>query len=633
MLPRRIFYGILTILILLTVQIGAAALWLASQSPLTLLQGTSTLPDAIRLVPRTAEVLAAFTLPPSQVLPFLEAAADPRHRRAIHRSWDRFFSKQGPGVVGDLITAGEIQFSREILPWMDHEVVVAQVPIAQSSGGSEHGTLIVLTSKDPEQSNLFLNLFWQYHELSDHPFAKDIYKGVEITTAPVQNSSRQVSLAALGTRYVLVSDHSELIREAVDSWQVPQLSLAKDRRLQTTLSRIKETQGGWIYLALTHQEPALLSASQGSESGLTSLGLAWRPVVHSNLLQGIRLEELAAQTQLLWQLPELSAIQFQSLPSIGASLLNSVPDRVGLLLSGAALPLLQKALPSSEFWLEWIQKLESLTGLNSLESLLPALKGDYVLALTPPPASSRRDPEHLDLFMVAELNPTVQQVASALEEQMLQQGLTAISVSLAQPEWGMATAWVEERLAQDLDPLVLGQAAPSSAIPQSLQGTPDQESGGAASTGLVEDQPREAEGNIPLEENQPPQVQEALAYHLYYQDRWYLATSLQVLEQALEAEETSGIAPLWQSIHADLPDAYTGLVYLDLQAMGSLLPPQLSLFDHLTQLGIASPEGILFSTHAAEKVTSIGRFSVAGHQERISLRQDSDLHLIYDRKS
>ncbi len=631
MLPRRIFYGILTILILLTVQIGGAALWLASQSPLTLLQGTSTLPDAIRLVPRTAEVFAAFTLPPTQVLPFWEAAADPRQRRAIHRSWDRFFSERGPGVVGDLITAGDIQFSREILPWMDNEVVVAQIPMTKSAAASEHGTLMILTSKDPEQSNLFLNLFWQYQELSGEPFTRVIYKGVEITTAPVENSTRQVALAALGTQYVLVSDHSELIQEAVDSWQLPQLSLAKDRRLQTTFEQLKATQGGWVYLPLT--ETAFPLASDDAGLGLSSLGLAWRPVVHSHPLQGIRLEELAAQTQLLWSLPQESAARFLSLPTMGLSLLNTVPDRVGLLVSGSALPLLQQALPSSEAWMEWIKGLQAKTGFESLRTLLPALQGDYVLALTPPSGSSHRDSDHLDLFMVAAVNATVQRMASALDEQMLEQGLTAISVSLAQPEWGTATAWVEKSLAQDLEPLVFGQAAPASPIPQSLEGSLDQEFSVVEPVDLKsEEQLRDTEENTPLDQIRPPQVQEALAYHLYYQDKWYLATSLQALEQALEAGAAQGAAPLWRAVQVDLPDSYTGLAYLDLQVMGSLLPPQLSLLDNLAHLGIASPQGILFSTYPAEKLASNSQFSDTGQQRGVSLRQDSELHLIYNRK-
>lgn len=634
MLPRRIFYGILTVLILLTVQIGGAALWLTSQSPLTLLQGTSTLPKAIRLVPRTAEVLAAFTLPPTQILPFLEAASDPRQRRAIHHTWDRFFSVRGPGVVGDLMAAGDIQFSREILPWMDDEVVVAQIPLATSSSGSENGTLIILTSKDPEQSNLFLNLFWQYQELSGEPFTRDIYKGVEITTAPVENSSRQASLAALGTQYVLVSDHSELIREAVDSWQLPQLSLARDRRLQTTFEKLKGAQGGWVYLPLTETALTLPIEEQGS--GLSSLGLAWRPVVHSHPLQGIRLEEIAAQTQLLWELPKGIANQFLSLPTTGLSVLNAVPDRVGLLLSGAALPLLQQALPSSDSWMKWIKSLQTLTGFESLETLLPALQGDYVLALTPPPGSSRRNPEHLDLFMVATVNETVQQVASALDEQMLEQGLTAISVSLAQPEWGTATAWVEKSLAQDLNPLVFGQAAPVTPIPQLLETSLDQDSSVAEPADLnSEEQPRDAEEKAPLDEIRPPQVQEAHAYQLYHQDKWYLATSLQALEQALEAETAQGSAPLWRTVQADLPDSYTGLAYLDLQTMASLLPPQLSLLDPLIRLGIASPQGILFATHPPENIASNRQRLVEGQElpPWVPLRQDSELHLIYGRKS
>ncbi|NJK61626.1 MAG: DUF3352 domain-containing protein [Synechococcaceae cyanobacterium SM2_3_1] len=620
MLPRRIFYGILTVLILLTAQIGGAALWLASQSPLSLLQATSTLPEAIRLVPRTTRGLAAFTLPPTQVRPFLEAASDPRQRRAIHHAWDRFFSKRGPGIVGDLMAAGDIQFSREILPWMNDEVVVAQLPIAKSAAESEDGTLIVLTSKNPDQSSLFLNLFWQYQELSGELFTRDIYKGVEITTAPVENTSRQVSLAALGNQYVLVSDHSEFIREAVDSWQLPQLSIANDRQLQTTFEQLKEAQGGWVYLPLRE-----------TGSGLSSLGLAWRPIVHSHLLQGIRLEELAAQTQLLWELPAGIANQFLSLPTTGLSLLNTVPDRVGLLLSGAALPLLQKTLPSSESWMEWINSLQTITGFENLGTLLPALQGEYVLALTPPSGSSHRHPDHLDLFMVAAVNDTVQQVASDLDEHMLGQGLTAISVSLAQPQWGTATAWVEKSLAQDLAPLVLGQAAPSSPIPQLLEGAVDQDSSVAAPANLnSEEQAREAEEKASLDQIRPPQVQEALAYHLYYQDKWYLATSLQVLEEALEAEETSGTARLWRTIQTDLPDSYTGLAYLDLQSMATLLPPQLSLFAQLTQLGIAAPQGILFSTHPAKQIASNRETFV--EQQGILLRQDSELHLIYGHK-
>jgi hypothetical protein len=218
-----------------------------------------------------------------------------------------------------------IDFDRDIAPWLGREVLLAVVPSAAVPGPkgrdlspSDH--LAILSTRNLDRSNLFLNTLWQRQQLRQGPLQVETYKGVQISS--VRSEETHWAAAAVGDRYLALATSPLAIHSAIDSWQVPSLSLATEPRYQATLKQLRSPRVGVMYLNLpalsssTELSPASPPLSQDSRQGsLHSLGVGLRAT-----LRGLELE-----TALSPSLSEVSAADLAVATARQSAIANALP--------------------------------------------------------------------------------------------------------------------------------------------------------------------------------------------------------------------------------------------------------------------------------------------------------------------
>jgi hypothetical protein len=197
-----------------------------------------------------------------------------------------------------------------------------------------------------------------------------------------------------------------------------------------------------------------------------------------------------------------------------------------------------------------LQKIQAQTHLDWQTDLFSWLKQDYALGLL------KSDPEYPEWFLVAKLPKETRTVEATLNQKMNSLGFTPVSLPLSNKKWGTATTWV----------------------PQS--GSSNEQE------------------HPPVEETQGSSM--GLGYHLLWQGRFYLASSLSTLEQVLGSHSLKN-SYRWKHATVSLPPKNQGYLYWNLKAgslgdSGSDNTQLGSLLEGLQSLGIQPPETLTLAT-------------------------------------
>lgn len=440
MQQRQLLQGILVAVALTVFGIAGVTLWLFTQSPIALLFSQTTLPEIVRLVPRTAPATLVLSQPLDHLEDFVQAAAPPQYRRRTRQTWDRLVSGRGPGGLGDFFGETNVDFRREIQPWLGDETLVALVDLNPASTDlteRDWGYLIAVTTEDLTRSNLFLNVLWQRQELAGQPIKIETYKGVQITSSTF-GKTPALSAAAFGDRYVLFADQPQVLREAIDSWQLPFLSLANDPQFQSVIDPLQPAGVGWAYLQLAGDPMRPSLAEPGS---LEALGLG----LHASF------KGLVADTSAVWNLPadRVSPETLGKADQHAAEILKHVPPSVAMVFTGQDLSQIWGRLQTVEplaglAVAETLQELEETTQLNWQADLFSWMTSDFALAVLE--TDIRKSDALSNWILVAEVPEESLPAQQALDQQIRALGLDWRSVALTQPEWGEAVTWIRPLL-------------------------------------------------------------------------------------------------------------------------------------------------------------------------------------------
>lgn len=571
--------GILAILIWLALAFLGIGIWLASQSPLTLLQAQTQDPDLIGLVPRSATVVAAITTPLKEIEAFHQAAVTPNQRRRIRQLWRRALSTQAPGLGGSALALGDLSFDRDIQPWLGSNLVWAQVPNGDSSG-----TLLILETEDPEQSNFSLNLLWQRLDLAGIPFHLSLYKGVQIlATDPAKEQGDRAALAtaAFGNLAVLVADDEHLIETAIDAWQMPSLSLATTSAHTRTLP----SQGvGWLYWH------PLQAQALGSPDVAVSLGL-------KVAFDGIHLETLAHGM----------AASFDPVQTVQTQpLLTHIPPQAGLVLTGKKLGSAFDPAQALANLPVWLTNHQPEIGINWAEDGRD-LTGGYALALVP---GSGPQP---DWILVAQAVQTPNQNAAKILEKLDQKAINAgLQVKTIATDQEPLTAWfgadvagLDQLLALNQDPtlVILASDLDPEPIPLTLEGSIPEPAPVQPEPTL--DPVTRPEPNPMPSLPPPPKLPPALLYHRIRDNLLYLSNSQSLLEQAIQGPGIPS-SKLWQQASRHISPQAQGLLYVNTAVAKSWtgyssLPITQGLNSAAT-LGIPLPSTLLWGIQGSETI-------------------------------
>ncbi len=577
--------GILAILIWLALAFLGIGIWLASQSPLTLLQAQTQAPSLISLVPRSATVVAAITTPLQDLEAFHQAAVSDNQRRRIHQLWRRALSTQSPGLGGSFLKLGDLSFERDIRPWLGSNLVWAQVPNGDSSG-----TLLILETEDPEQSNFSLNLLWQRLDLAGIPFHLSLYKGVQIlATDPAKEQEDRAALAtaAFGNLAILIADDEHLIETAIDAWQIPSLSLST----LAAHSRTLPSQGvGWLYWH------PLQAQGLGSPDVALSLGL-------EVAFDGIHLETLAHGM----------AASFDPVQTVQTQpLLTHIPPQAGLILTGKNLgsafdpPQAMANLPvwltnhPPEIEINWTEDWRDLTG-------------GYALALVP---GTGPQP---DWILVAQDVQNTAQNAAKIVEKLDQKATNAgLQVKTMATDQEPITAWfgadvtgLDQSLALNQDPtlVILASDPDPQPIPLTLEGSmpepaPVQPAPEPTLDPVASPEPSPLPSPLPSPPP-APKLPPALLYHRIQDNLLYLSNSQSLLEQAIQGPGIPS-SKLWQQASRHLSPQDQGLLYVNTAVAKTWTGyPSLPItqgLDIAATLGIPLPSTLLWGIQSSETI-------------------------------
>ena len=219
----------------------SAYIWLLHFSPLALLHHSAQSPDILRLAPRQSVAAIALDVPLKNVEQLQRYVAPLSKRRAIHRQWSRWLAAGGDGPLSDFLSATQLDFARDIQPWLGEESLLA----IASPNPDRPDYFVALSTADVERSNLMLNLLWRQQYLQQQAPQVEVYKGVQLLQVPV--ADRQWVVGALGDRYTVFATSVDVACEAIDSWQVDELSLTSTADYQSAVSEFNAPHLGVVY--------------------------------------------------------------------------------------------------------------------------------------------------------------------------------------------------------------------------------------------------------------------------------------------------------------------------------------------------------------------------------------------------
>ncbi|MGF1576456.1 MAG: DUF3352 domain-containing protein [Cyanophyceae cyanobacterium] len=605
---RQLQRGILAVLLIIALSFGGIAVWLLTQSPLTLLHTQSQAPTLLGLVPRSATVVAAITSPLPAIQAFHHAAVDPGYRHRARHLWSQALSEQAPGLIGDWFQLGGLDFEREVKPWLGSELIWAEIP----TGADSHSvTMLILSTRDLDRSNFTLNLIWQRLDLAGIPFHLNTYKGVQILAT---DSGSPLATAALGDVGVLMADDESLIQTAIDTWQLPSLSLSTAPAYQVT----RHSAGiGWLYL-----HPA--------QDADVALNLGLRVA-----FDGLHLETAAYGVETEFE--EIQTVKTQDL-------LTRIPQTAGLIVTGKSLGSSTSVGDAAANLPAWLSNNVSGIPIDWAKDLTGLNQG-YALALVPSTSSSTPN----WLWVAHADDPQAATLLARLDQKATAAGLQVQQIPLSQSKWGQATAWygadvtglnpaVALQSSGDPTLVVLASDPAPQPIPLTLDGSVTEklvlEEGEFPERLSPERLSPESLTGDPLSDLEPPPPSlptpsptpvpvvkrpPALVYRVKSGSVVYLTSSLPLLEQALTGPGIPA-SRAWKQASRHLSAGEHGLLYVNTPIAKSWTGfkslPVVNGLQSFEKLGIPVPTTLLWGLQETQALPSTAPIS-AGIQTQM----------------
>ncbi|MEQ9670879.1 DUF3352 domain-containing protein [Coleofasciculus sp. G2-EDA-02] len=552
---RSFFYALTAGVVMLLLLAGGGWFWVNAHSPLTLLQEREVKnPTAAIFVPKQAPAMISLLVNPDRLAALQQVVVEPQKRgRAI---------AQFQQLENSLLFNLGLDYQRDIQPWIDDELTLAVTSLdvdRNPENAAQPGYLLIFTTNEPQAAQE--QVYSRRMSADSADLVVESYQGVNLTYQPSNPGGKKVAddtesrpipdtltSAIVGDRFVLYANHPKVLRNAINTVQVADLSLAEDPDYQQLLQSLTEPRIGFSVVNL----PALAAWISNQpipnrESFEASKSLA--------LTLSLTPQGLLAQTAIPRSKSSLEPITPVLSQPVGA--LQYIPAQSALAIAGVDL---------NQFWRQLSTRLEADENLNSLlnqgiawfksrwgiqlpKEIFSWVEGDYALSWFP-----RSDGPNPDWIFVAQRGKNDQAIDGIehLDIVAQQQGLNVGELPFADRT---ITAWTK---------LVTAKA---------LKNRQD--------------------GLLSLQ----AQVQ---GVHTTVGDYEVFATSIEAMDAALNGVKDSLLHnPRFQNAIAALPTQNDGYLYINWLESQPLLERQIPivrvveligqpLFDHLRSLTITS---------------------------------------------
>jgi len=384
-MKQRSVFGLIAIGAVALVLIGCAVFyWLLPRNTTNLAaatNGTMSEPSAAIFIPKQAPLMVSMLINPER-LPALS----------------------GNGVVSLLqntvFTNSGINYQKDIQPWLGEEVTLAVTTPdidRDDENGLQPGYLMALATAQPEKSEEFVDLLFSQRALADNQLVVEGYEGVklfydypELTESqnqpkPVENLPPLAS-ALVGDSFVLFANDPQVLRNAVNNVQAPDVNLLSSNQYQKAIQELPKEP----VLATAFINFPTLAQWQGSQlvdpvfnSQMISLKFSNKGLLADNII-------LAASNELPVSTPLATP----------TAALQWIPDTARLVLTGKDLSNLDNTA-MAQFWMQltntisgshvdkisqWVEPLAYMQNFRKIdlsEDILSWVKGEYALGLLP----------------------------------------------------------------------------------------------------------------------------------------------------------------------------------------------------------------------------------------------------------
>ena len=366
-------------------------------------------------------------------------------------------------LKNSLLTKNNIDYSNDLKPWLGDEITLAATTIdidRDPDNGLQTGYLMALATTKPEKSREFLELLFSNRAFSGTNLGIERYKGVKVISDNSEYApdlKTQNSLAgAVVNNFVLLANHPQVIKEAINNLQAPDLNLISSLEYQKATQQISKNAvavtflnlpevGKWqgLELAESTYNSQILSFVLNSQGLLTeSTFLTNSPVVPSSL-------PLSQSVGALQYIPESTALAIAgtNLNKLGNSDIAKLWKQVTASIYGSSEEGISRLLQP-------LVKIQNNWNLNFSEDIFNWITGEYALALLP---NSENTTPHW-LFVV-EKTPELAAGITHLNNIASRSGFNVSSLTLDQQKiaaWTKITATSENNTSINVDTKVKG---------------------------------------------------------------------------------------------------------------------------------------------------------------------------------
>ncbi len=249
MKQRSFFLVLLIVVISLFSLAGGIFAWTVRSGPLSLAKSSlEREPQASLLVPKQSPLMVSLLVNPDSLENLTSARVPLWQRARVQRDIKK--------LEMNLLKSTGLDYRQEIKPWLGQELTLAITSLDydhDNVNGTQPGYLLAVETKNSQLAKEFLQSAYSQNALKGNNQLKfESYKGVNIIT---QNSLKPktdtfLNSSAVLADFVLFANRPRILREAINTLQVANLSLKSSPLYSRALKTVEPSRLGLVYANL-----------------------------------------------------------------------------------------------------------------------------------------------------------------------------------------------------------------------------------------------------------------------------------------------------------------------------------------------------------------------------------------------
>ncbi len=376
---QKSFFSILAVVVIFLTGIGGCKN-LAGGA----LIGSQKTPAAAIFVPKQAPIMISMLVNPDRLEELAQVVASSKERRKTKDEINQ--------LKTSVLANTGIDYEQDIKPWVGEEITAAITSTDRDrdpSNGQQPGYVLAVETKDAQKSRDFVELLFAKKAIAGANLVIEEFNGIRLLSNSPRLQPDNLSIkseggfagAVVGDNFVLFANHPQVLKEAINNVQAPDLNLTTSNQYQQALTQLPARKVGLAFL----NYPSL-SGSKQVESA---------PTYESQIVAlELNSQGILAETTLVAGLDKeiLPPISNLSQP---AKALQYIPASVSLAISGVDL----SKLPNSNLQQFWAQvspglsiaklveqplaELQASWGINLQDDIFNWVEGEYALGKLP----------------------------------------------------------------------------------------------------------------------------------------------------------------------------------------------------------------------------------------------------------